>query len=104
MPPPTADPFFRVEIWPKKALNPPFSARCSVAKCLKTKYRLDYLLHGMERGRRFDQLGPHASCNPFPRLNTATAFHVLSCHPWPCMLLNLRLNMDSSSAVRSQSF
>ena len=25
-----------------------------------------------------------------------TAFHVLRCHPWPCMLLNLRLGVDSS--------
>ena len=27
-----------------------------------------------------------------------TAFHVLQCHPWPCMLLNLRLHADSSTS------
>jgi hypothetical protein len=28
-----------------------------------------------------------------------TAFHLLPCHPWPCMLLNLRFHADSNPSL-----
>ena len=33
---------------------------------------------------------------------TTTAFDVLSCHPWPCMLLNLRFPADSNPSLSAR--
>ena len=70
-----------------------FEARKScimgLSRCDAVRFRGGPACGAKTGGEWFLAIRLQSVCRP------STAFHVLLCHPWPCMLLNLRFQADS---------